>query len=129
MDSSNSPRPLFIRWGAIFLGILTFTWFPVEDRSVVFVLALSAGWCAWAAFWLYRKIDQPVLMSVLFGGAAAGLAVPTAALILTVLKAGIHGHGFVDFTNQQLNFIGYSTPAWIVLGSLAAALIWRCKRR
>jgi hypothetical protein len=123
MASSDLKRQIPLRWAGIGLAILFFIWLPIEDTNIVLVLSLSAGFCAWIAFWRNRtpmRTGRPPRL--LLTGGMYGLAVTPLALILVVVKAGIHAHGFVDFTNEQLILIIKSTPLWVLLGVIGGKI-------
>jgi hypothetical protein len=118
MASSDLKGRLILRWVGICLAILLFIWLPIEDTNVVFVLLLSAGFCSWIAARWCQAVDRSTSPSrAVLVGAVLGLAVTPFALILVVVKAGVHAHGFVDFTNEQLILILKSTPIWVLLGA------------
>jgi hypothetical protein len=123
MADSKPKTTLAIRWAAIGLAVVSFIWLPVEDTTVAFLLAVALGWCAWAGVWAFQQANRvdPISQGRLLAiGAIAGLAVSPMALILALLKAGLHGHGFLDFTNNQLVLIAKTTPGWILLGLLVS---------
>jgi hypothetical protein len=130
MASSKPTIPLTLRWAAIVLGVFTFLWLPVEDTTIILLLALSTAWCAWAAALVIQQSGTPRQpRRLLITGALAGLAVTPTALLFIVLKAGVHDHGFLDFTNRQVVLLVKITPAWVGLGLLAAGLYLRLDAR
>jgi hypothetical protein len=127
MASSSQKPPLSLRWAAIGLAVVSFIWLPVEDTSVACILPLSAGWCALCGAWLYHRANQQLPAGpggLLVIGLVSGLTVSPLAWLFALLKAGLHGHGFLDFTNNQLIFIAETTPGWMILGLLIAGLYW-----
>ena len=122
----TDPAPtsrLKLRWAAIFGEVITFIWLPVEDQSILFLLLLSVGWSAWLAVWFFmRQNSSPVLKRFLWTGAGGGALVFPVAILLTVLKAGLHHHGFLDFSTTQLISIAKTVPLWVALGVILSLL-------
>jgi hypothetical protein len=98
-------------------------WLPVEDTRLLALGLLSACWAAWLGGWLetrgwFRSRVAGVCHRRVLAGGLAGLLLPLAALLLVLLKAGLHGHGFLDFSFYQLGWLLARTPLWVGLGSL-----------
>jgi hypothetical protein len=122
VGSSKPKLPLAFRWAIIGWGLVTFIWLPFEDTTALFLLLLSVGWCILLAGWLANKFSQEVkIILSLFIGALSGLLIFPAALALALLKAGLHDHGFLDFSTSQLMGIARSTPIWMIIGILISA--------
>jgi hypothetical protein len=49
-------------------------------------------------------------------------------LLLVVLKAGLHGHGFLDFSFYQLGSLLVRTPLWVALGGLGGWMFGKFSR-
>jgi hypothetical protein len=45
-----------------------------------------------------------------------GLAAFPTALLLNILKTGLHAHGFLDLSLYQLRWVFLLSPLWIILG-------------
>jgi hypothetical protein len=122
VGSSKSRLPLAFRWATIVWGLITFIWLPFEDTTIIFLLLLSASWCVLLAGWLTIRFSQATkLINSLFIGALCGLLIFPTALLLALLKAGLHDHGFLDFSTTQLIGIARSTPIWVIIGLLISA--------
>lgn len=119
MENSNK-LPLVLRWWGLLVGVATFFWLPNEDTGLVWLLALSTAWCVWLGGWLRFRLDkfsQPAWGRVLIAG-LGGASVFPVALFLVIFKAGLHQHGFLDFTNSQLRRVLELTPFWGACGVL-----------
>ena len=121
--------PLWLRWSGLGTGVLTLAWLPVEDTQTLYLTVLSLLWSAWTAGWFATR---PRLEGWLVGrwqfallGAGAGLLTAPVALSLVLFKAGIHAHGFLDFSVFQLTGMLLRTPFWVVVGTLVGLVISR----
>ncbi|MEN8241899.1 MAG: hypothetical protein ABFS17_08255 [Chloroflexota bacterium] len=125
MINPDPEAGLRLRWAGILCGVITFIWLPVEDRSILFLLLLSLVWSAWlAAWWLVsRQKSSAGLKVVLWAGAGGGMLVFPITILLTLIKAGLHDHGFLDFSSSQLTTIAKTIPLWIALG-LVISMLW-----
>jgi hypothetical protein len=56
------------------------------------------------------------LLRYLIAGLLAGLAVAPLASFLMVFKTGLHGHGFPDFTPEQIVAVLHRTPIFASSG-------------
>lgn len=129
MAGSNK-LPLWLRWSGLALGTLTLAWLPLEDTQTAYLTIFSLIWSAWVAGWLSTRPKVRTWLgsgSWAFAllGALAGLLSAPVALSLVVFKAGIHSHGFLDFSNYQLSRLFSRTPIWAVIG---AAAVWAVSR-
>ena len=116
---SRFRRPLWLRWVGIGLGVVSLSWLQVEDLESKYMLGVSALWSAWFAVWfLLNPTRNPKLQAFAGAGLVSGLAVAPFAVLLVILKGGIHAHGFLDLTNDQINSVLRSTPLWGLLGLL-----------
>jgi len=126
--AGSSKLPLRLRWSGLALGALTLAWLPVEDTHTLYLTIISLLWSAWLAGWLSA---QPKVRAWLQSGgwafallgAAAGLGSALAAVGLVIIKAGLHAHGFVDFSLFQLTQLLARTPIWAVVGGLAGWVV------
>jgi hypothetical protein len=128
--AGSSKLPLWLRWFGLALGALTLAWLPIEDTHTVYLIIFSTLWSAWVAGWLSTRPKVSAWLSssgwgFVLLGAVAGLVSASVAVGLVVFKAGIHAHGFLDFSNYQLARLLSRTPIWVALG---AALGWVVSR-
>lgn len=104
------------------MGVVSLFWLQVEDLESKYVVGLSALWCAWFAVWfLLNPARKPRLRAFAGTGLLSGLAVAPFAILLVLFKGGIHAHGFLDLTNDQIIRVLRSTPLWGLLGLLIGA--------
>ena len=121
---ANSKKlPLWLRWWGLLTGAVSIFWLPIEDTTLTMLGLISAGWGIWLAGWLF----QPSWFQLTrlngwqrnaIGGGLSGFLLPLAALLLVLVKAGLHGHGFLDFSFYQLGWLLVRTPLWVGLGGL-----------
>ena len=122
--------PLRLRWWGLLQGGLTLFWLPIEDTTTTYLVILSIAWCAWlgawAAWrgWLAQKKSRLVWL-----GALAGLSVFPVELAFILFKAGLHAHGFLDFSIYQISRLARLIPLWCLLGSLLGAVITRSTKQ
>ena len=110
---------MWLRWVGIGLGVVSLSWLQVEDLESKYVLGVSALWSAWFAVWFSLNPNRKHGLRTLAGaGLASGLAVAPFAILMTIFKGGIHAHGFLDLTNNQIIRVLRSTPVWGLLGLL-----------
>lgn len=88
---------------------------------------ISAGWGIWLTGWLFQRGRFQLTrlndwQRNVIGGGLSGLLLPLAALLLVLVKAGLHGHGFLDFSFYQLGWLLVRTPLWVGLGCLVGGL-------
>lgn len=117
MAPSAKP-PLALRWVGLFWGIVTFFWLPIEDTNLTLITILTLGWSAWLGVWLAWRgaLAGRENRLVWLGGAAGGLSLPL-AFIFMLIKAGLHGHGSLDFSWYQIGQLASYTPLWAALGA------------
>lgn len=117
--------PLWLRWWGLGIGAVTFFWLPIEDVGTDFITLLAAAWSVWMGGWLWTRFAKRwglIFRGAAIGGVSGAIFFP-AALILVMIKAGIHDHGFLDYSNYELEALLAYTP-WIVLaGMLLGVLI------
>jgi hypothetical protein len=126
--ASSKKLPLWLRWWGLLAGTISLFWFPVEDVTLNFLILVSASWGIWLAGWMYDRgflklKSASTLWGMVLAGGLAGLMLPVAALVLVLIKAGLHGHGFLDFSFYQLGQILTRTPLWAGLGCLGGGLM------
>ena len=122
-DKLKHHIPLWLKWLGIGLGVVTLLWLRVEDVTLNYVIGLGAVWCAWAGMRFVLRWDRELQLGhYLFGGFVAGVATPSFAILLMIVKGGVHAHGFLDFSNFQLASVLRSTP-WLGISGLMMGLI------
>jgi hypothetical protein len=103
----------------ILLGVCLLIWLQIEDSSDRWVLLFSAAVSALATAQIWLRLSGR------FGergywlplaGLLAGLLITPAALLLMVIKTGLHGHQGPDFSGDQILGVIVRTPVWIVSG-------------
>jgi hypothetical protein len=123
--------PLWLRWMALPLSALTLLWLPVEDLTSSMPIVIAASWCLWlAARYLLRRNlsrhDSAPATNTLTG-LITGLMIPLLALLLMILKSGLHAHGFQDFPLVSMRRILAALP-WSGLAGLALGLVFNLRR-
>jgi hypothetical protein len=117
----SPPRPLWLRWSGILLGVGFFIWLPFEDQTtqVVTFLAIAISiWSAIAFFYFPYLRSWPRIRRYVATGLLAGIAVTPITLLLIIVKTGLHAHPTPDFTNQQILLSLQRMPIWIISGIL-----------
>lgn len=117
MESSKK-LPLWLRWWGLINLAVTFVWLPIEDVQFRFITVLSVMWCAWIGGWLWIRFAKrwgTVYRGIAIGGVSGAMFFP-AALALAVVKAGIHAHGFLDYSNFELGRLASFTPEMVLAG-------------
>ena len=115
--------PLWFKLSALAWGILVLFWLPVEDLDLRWVILFAAALCALAAvrFSLPTttagQVSRPWWTAPLTG-ALAGACVAPLAVLLMVIKTGLHGHTSPDFTPDQVISVLYRAPYWAAGGLL-----------
>lgn len=113
------------------LLVVILAWLPFEDTHLAWSLLLAAALNAvLAVYWISQMSLAPLLMPGL--GALLGVAVPLMAIVLMLVKTGLHGHSAPDFTWQDLSSVLQSAPGWLLGGLLlgtGAALQQAASRR
>jgi hypothetical protein len=134
------PRlPVWLRLAFIFLGVFILLWLPVEERSVVLLLLISGCACTlgllavmnilqqrWATTGGQRRGKRQTLWYPL-AGLLSGVALTLVAIILMVVKTGMHGHGAPDYSPAQVSLVLRLAPLWVCLGLVTGVLaaVWR----
>ena len=119
--------PLWLRWSGLGTGVLTLAWLPIEDTNTLYLTILSIMWSAWTAGWLASRPEGRDWLAGQWRwallGAGVGLGTAPVALGLVLLKAGMHAHGFLDFSSYQMTGMLLCTPIWMVVGGLMGLAI------
>lgn len=102
----------------ILWGVLLLIWLPIEDVDTRYILPLAAGLGVLLAIKIITGlIDQPGLGHFLLIGTLSGLVIPLIAVFLIVFKGGLHAHGFLDFTLEQVLDVLREIPMWGLIGA------------
>jgi hypothetical protein len=118
-NRSNALRRL--RIFALILGASIFLWLPFEDTSRYWVILFAILICCWgsARFLVaYSGSSRFGLWIYPLCGALGGAAVTPTAIVLMIVKNGLHAHGPPDFTLDHIVSVILRTPVWLVGGSL-----------
>lgn len=136
--NNRSSRPLRFWTRAVWaaIGLSLFIWIGFEDSSTVTVLLLASLLTFAIAISLVgrsrtlnKSISAPprglrhVLAGMLVGG-----AVGPSAVLLMVIKNGLHGHYPADFSAQQVLGVALRTPVWALAGGLLGLAWWLTMR-
>ena len=128
---TNLPARRRMRLGAILLGVMILLWLSFEDRDerrAVFLAVLLSTLGAVATRMRFSKRIYGYWYLLL--GVVFGFLVPMLAVLLMVVKTGLHGHSVPDFTLAQISAVLRLIPVWSVVGLLvggAAALFDRTR--
>ena len=128
---TNLPARRRMRLGAILLGVMILFWLSLEDRDerqAVFLAVLLSTLGAVATRMRFSKRIYGYWYLLL--GVVFGFLVPMLAVLLMVVKTGLHGHSVPDFTLAQISAVLRLIPVWSVVGLLvggAAALFDRTR--
>lgn len=129
MEPPDHKSALTLRWFAIIWGLFSIIWLPIEDTNSIFLILLSIGWGFLALAALSQRFKSPArAFKLILIGAASGLVIPAAALSFVLIKAGLHRHGFLDFSTTQLFHILGAAPVWLLLGLLGGVLLYIFQR-
>lgn len=112
------------RWRAASLGtgIILLLWLPIEDTHLAWVIlfAVLVSLLIVIRLLLTRKLaSKRSPWALTLAGLSGGLLVAPAALSLMAFKSGFHGHGFPDFTPEQVTTVLQNIPLWAFAGLLA----------
>jgi hypothetical protein len=122
------------RIAALVTGAGILIWLSFEDRDDRSALFFALLICSLAGVFLFQRVSSgaapPFLVFLLVGG-VCGLAVPIAAVLLMVLKTGLHSHTAPDYTLADLLSVLLRTPLWAAVGLLSglSAGLWQNYRR
>ncbi len=120
-----------LRLGGILLGVVAMLWLSFEgrdERQAILLAALLSSLGAIATGLRFGGRLRGYWYLLL--GAAFGTLVPLLAVLLMVVKIGLHGHSVPDFTLAQISAVLRLIPVWGGVGLLvggAAALYNRSR--
>ena len=128
----TSSAPRLLRIAFIFVGAALFIWLSLEDQNERRALLLAAFLSSLIAIALYIRMRDGRLgvYSIPLLGAFSGLLVPVLAVLLMVVKTGLHGHDGPDFTIAQISTVLQRIPVWIAAGFLVGlgVAVWHAVR-
>lgn len=123
MAPSSKP-PLYLRWWGLLWGIVTFFWLPVEDVRIIYITVISVVWCFWLGFYAaWRGLLGKWRLRLFWLGIFSGLLFLPVSFMLILFKAGLHGHGFLDFSFYQIGRLALLTPVWAALGGVVGKIL------
>lgn len=103
--------------------LLFLLWLPFEDTEIWFAALLALDLCIWLGLrgWpVWIKLESSPL--ALAASSAWLAAIPTLAIALMAFKSGLHGHGFADFTANQVGTIILAIPICFFFGGVLGGL-------
>lgn len=128
--------PAFLPWRlvVIFSAVAFLFWLPLEDVHSLTVQGFAAWFC-WLAAWRWgptasikivraEKMARPTMSWLirtslaLAEGVFFGLLVAPLAVLLMLLKSGLHGHPSPDFSLEQVQEVLWRVPLWCLVGAL-----------
>ncbi len=129
--ANSNKSPLWLRWWGILWAIVTLLWLPIEDIDTTKLVLVAAGW----AIWLGIKLANGTFLAAapwrfVWIGILSGFTILVFVFALVLFKAGMHRHGFLDFSFWQLGRVVRQTPWWVLAGGLAGGMIeiWHKQR-
>lgn len=124
--------PRLLRIAVILLGAVVLFWLSIEDQNEGWALLLALFLSFLIAIVLYLRLGDGRLGFFLIPvlGALSGLLVPVLAVLLMVVKIGLHGHGEPDFSIAQVSEVLQRIPIWIVAGLLigVGVAVWQATK-
>lgn len=124
LASAVGNRSLITRYIAIATGTLVLVWLSIENDSLFLLTILSALITTLGMIVLLSRSSRPVLArwyAYPLVGAVTGLLIIPVALMLVLVKIGLHNHPLPDFTPEQVHALLRLTPASILAGFLAGS--------
>lgn len=117
---SHPATPRLLRIAFILVGIAIFIWLSFENRSMLLVLIFSSLSSVLIAILLIHRvgIDRLSLYLWVMAGGVCGLAAPLLAVLLMLLKNGLHSHLAPDFSLAQVISVLQRAPFFVLGGML-----------
>ncbi len=116
---------LRMRWFGLGIGFFMFFWLPIEDVKLNTVVGLALLICVWFGLNYLVGWENPLnLRSFIFVGLGIGLAVGPMAVLLILVKGGLHDHGFLDFSVGQIIGLLQTAPVLGVGGLGVGFMGW-----
>ena len=117
-----------LRLAVILLGVVILLWLSFEDqdeRRAILLAALLSTLGAVATGMHFSGWLRGYWLVIL--GAVFGFLVPLLAVLLMVIKTGLHGHGVPDFTLAQITAVLRLIPVWSGVGVLVGGAAALCE--
>jgi hypothetical protein len=114
-------RSLITRYIAMATGILVLVWLSIENDSLFLLIIISALTTTLGMIVLLSRSSRLVLArwyTYLLVGAVTGFLIIPVALMLVLVRIGLHNHPQPDFTPEQVQALLRLTPASILAGFL-----------
>jgi hypothetical protein len=97
--------------------MVTIFWLPIEDLNIIFLSVMSLVWCLWLAVYaVWRGVLSGRTHRLFWLGVLSGFLFFPISMLFILFKAGLHAHGFLDFSASQIVRLGWLTLVWILLG-------------
>lgn len=130
LDNTQLKLRLGLRWAAISLGVAMIIWLPIEDVNLNAVVSFSVLILVWGASNFLIGKDSELNVRI-FGwtGVLIGVAVGPLAVLLILIKGGLHSHGFLDFSLGQITRLLYTIPLWGIGGLFVGLFMGLMYRR
>ncbi len=90
-------------------------WLPIEDQGILFPVLFGI---AFAFLLLFQWAPSTSLGHYAWLGARLAFTAPLIALLLMLLKSGLHQHGFPDFPVNSFLTLFKSVPIVTMVGAL-----------
>jgi hypothetical protein len=122
VSSTQRGKLVFIACG--FLGIL---WLFFEDNNLNWLKLLSLSFSGLLIIYSIRLPSRPAWFHYLLLGVVFGFLVTLTALLMMVLKMGLHTHPLPEYSLEQFKEIVYLTPIWAFSAILimTGAQLWK----
>lgn len=135
MKRESFTTPYWLRLTGIVLGIAGLIWLSIEDQHEYLALLCAALLCIWFAVRYYylqswtfrhnnatdinpRQGQYPLEGRYMWVAVIAGTAVSPLAILLMLLKIGIHDHPTPAYTYAQIYATALRIPFWVIGATL-----------
>jgi hypothetical protein len=112
-------------------GILVLVWLSIENDSLFLLIIISALTTTLGMIVLLSRSSRPALerwYAYPLVGAVTGLLIIPVALVLVLVKIGLHNHPLPDFSPEQVHALLRLTPVSILAGFLTGLGIQAWKK-